>query len=33
MVFKGVLVDLRVPDGKIGELLAVESACGQVLGR
>ena len=33
-VFKGVLVDLGVPDGKIGELMAVfEGARGQVLNR
>jgi hypothetical protein len=33
-VFKGVLVDLGVPDGKIGELIAVfEGARGQVLNR
>ena len=34
MVFKGVLVDLGVPAGKIGELLVVfEGARGQVLNR
>ena len=33
-VFKGVLVDLGVPEGKVGELLAVfEGARGQVLNR
>jgi hemoglobin len=33
-VFKGVLVDLGVPDGKVGELLQVfEGARGQVLNR
>jgi len=33
-VFKGVLVDLGVPDGKIGELMVVfEGARGQVLNR
>jgi hemoglobin len=33
-VFKGVLVDLGVPDGKVGELVAVfEGVRGQILSR